>query len=57
MVRTLAIVLEGVGVSAIIAGITVEVTMQAHIGFVIITAGSVLIASGGLIWAKLIKKR
>jgi len=57
MTRTLAIALEAVGVSAIIAGICIETTMHAHIGFVTITGGSVLIASGALIWAKLIRRK
>jgi hypothetical protein len=56
-VSHLAIALEAIGVIAIIAGITIEATMQADIGFMAITGGSVLIASGALIWGKLIKKR
>lgn len=55
--RHLAIALEAIGVVAIIAGITIEATMQADIGFIVITGGSVLIAAGGLLWSKLIKRR
>jgi len=55
-VTHLAIALETVGVIGIIAGIAVEATMQADIGFVIISSGSVLIATGALVWAKLIKR-
>lgn len=54
--RGLAIALESVGIMAIIAGITVEAIMQAEIGFIAITGGSVVIAAGGLLWAKLIRK-
>ena len=54
--RTLAIALEGVGCCAIIAGISVEVNMHADIGFVIITSGSVVVALGGLIFAKVVRK-
>lgn len=55
--KILAVALETIGVIAIIAGITVECIMEADVGYVIITGGSVLIAGGGLIWAKLIKGR
>ncbi|GAI86582.1 unnamed protein product [marine sediment metagenome] len=53
MVRTLAIALEAVGVCAIIGGIVFEMQVQAPIGFVIITGGSVLVAAGGLLYAKI----
>jgi len=53
----LAVALETIGVIGIIAGIAVEATMQADIGFIFITGGSGLIAAGALIWGKLIKKR
>jgi len=56
-VTHLAIALEAVGVIGIIAGISIEATMHADIGFIFITGGSGLIASGALIWGKLIKKR
>jgi len=57
MIRTLAIALESVGISAIIGGIVFESQAHAPIGFVIITGGSVLIAAGGLIYAKIYKGR
>jgi hypothetical protein len=54
--RGLAIALESVGIIAIIAGIVVEYIMQADLVFVAITGGSVIIAAGGLLWSKLIKR-
>ena len=54
--KILAIALEAVGISAVILGISIEVTMHAQIGFIIITSGSVLIASGGFLFAKIIRK-
>lgn len=54
--RGLAIALEAVGICAIIAGISIEALMHADIGFIAITGGSVIIAAGGLLWAKLIRK-
>lgn len=53
--KGLAIALETVGASAVIAGITVECIMQAEVGYIIITGGSVVVAVGGLIWAKLVR--
>lgn len=55
--RNLAIALESVGVMAIIVGIAVEATLHAPIGFVAITSGAALIAGGGLIWTKLIRRK
>lgn len=57
MARTLAIVLEGVGISACIAGISVEVALRAPIGFIIISVGMTIIAVGALVTAKLMKKK
>jgi len=54
--RTLAIALEAVGCLVVVAGITVEVSMKADIGFVLITGGSVVIAAGALMFAKLIRR-
>lgn len=54
--RGLAIALEAVGIVAIIIGIAIEAIMQANIGFIAITGGSVVIAAGGLLWAKIIRK-
>jgi len=56
MTRNLAICLETVGICAILAGISVEVALGAHIGWVLITGGSVTISTGGLLWAKVIRK-
>jgi len=54
--KNLAIALESVGIVAIIIGIAIEAVMHADIGFIAITGGSVIIAAGGLLWAKLIKR-
>lgn len=54
--KLLAIALEAVGISAVILGIAIETTMHAQIGFIIITSGSVFIASGGMLFAKIIKR-
>ena len=53
--RTLAIALEGVGCSAVIAGIAIEVTMHADLGYIVITSGSLVVAAGAMIFAKFVK--
>jgi len=55
--RGLAIALEAVGIVAIIIGIAIEAIMHADIGFIAITGGSVIIATGGLLWAKVIRRK
>ena len=55
--RTLAIALEAVGCCVIIGGIVIEVTMGADIGYVAITAGALATAFGGMVFAKLLRKK
>ena len=52
-----AIALEAVGCCIILAGIIIEVIYEADIGFILCTSGAWLAAIGGLIFAKLIRKR
>lgn len=53
--KALAITFEAVGSITIIAGIIIEVTAKAPIGYIIITAGSLGVVMGGIIFAKVIK--
>ena len=53
--KAIPIALELVGISAIGAGICIEISAGAYIGLVIITIGSCLIATGGMIWSKFIR--
>ncbi|NVM23866.1 MAG: histidine kinase [Desulfobacterales bacterium] len=55
--RTLAIALEVVGCSVIVAGISVELYTGAPIGYVVISCGCVAIAAGGMIFTKLIRSK
>lgn len=55
--RSLAIALEAVGCCVIAAGIAIEVSLHADIGYIAITAGSLGIAVGGLLFSKLLKRR
>ena len=52
--KVLAIALEAVGMCIVLGGIVVEVSMHADAGFVAITAGSLIVMGGGLLWAKII---
>jgi len=54
--KLLPITLEVVGIAAIGVGIGVEVAKGAEIGWVAITAGSCLVAAGGIIWGKFMRR-
>ncbi len=54
--RLISIILELTGISVIGAGIGVEIITGAHLGLVVITAGSCLVAIGGVIWGKFFNK-
>lgn len=51
------VILELVGIMAIGIGIGIELTMGAHIGFLITTVGSCFVAIGGVIWGKFLRKK
>lgn len=55
--KTLAIALEAVGICAILLGVGIEVYYEADIGFIAITGGSGIVALGGMIFAKLVRRR
>ena len=54
--KLIPIVIELVGISAIGAGIGVEVVTHADVGWAIVTIGSCLVAIGGVIWGKFIRQ-
>lgn len=54
--RLLALGMELSGIAAIGAGIGLELAMHADIGYVLVTAGSCLIAIGGVIWGTFMRK-
>jgi len=54
--KTLAIALESVGISAIIGGIVIEFILRAPVGFIVITSGSLIVTTGGLIWTKIMRR-
>ena len=50
--RLLPVVLELVGIATVGMGIGVELAAHANIGYLVITIGSLLVATGGVIWGK-----
>ena len=50
----IALSIELTGIAAIGAGVGIELATGADLGWVIVTAGSCLVAMGGLIWGKFI---
>jgi len=54
--KLIPVVIELTGISAIGAGIGVELATHADIGWAMITIGSCLVAIGGVIWGKFIRQ-
>ena len=54
--KLLPVALELVGIAAIGVGIGVELATHADIGWALVTTGSCLVAVGGVIWGKFIRK-
>lgn len=46
------IIVEIIGILIVSTGIGIEATMGGHVGFIIITVGSVIVATGSLLYAK-----
>jgi len=56
MSKFLAICLESIGCTVVLAGIIVEFVTRAAAGHLIISIGSLLIAAGGILFAKMVRK-
>lgn len=56
LTKTLAIILEAVGCCVVLAGIIIEIITRAPLGYMIITGGALIIAAGGMVFAKIIRK-
>ena len=54
--KLVPIALELVGIAAIGVGIGVELATHADIGWAIVTTGSCMVAVGGVIWGKFVRK-
>ena len=51
-----AIIVELVGIATIGAGIGIEISMHADLGYMLITGGSLVLAGGSLLWAKIMRR-
>lgn len=54
--RLLALIIESVGIVAVVTGIGVEIVAGGHLGVILITSGSAVVAAGSLLWVKVIKR-
>ena len=55
--KLLPIGLELIGIAAIGSGIGIEMATGGHIGYLLITGGSCLVAIGGVIWGKFVRSK
>jgi len=55
LTRVLAVCLKTVGIIAILVGVSIEVIFEADIVFILITSGAAVVATGAMIFAKLIR--
>jgi hypothetical protein len=55
-VLTLCILIELLGVITVSGGIGIELALKAEIGYILITVGSLVITSGGIIFAKFLRR-
>lgn len=51
-----SVILEVIGISGTGMGLGIEMICHADYGYIAITGGSLVIAVGGLLWAKLLRK-
>lgn len=51
-----SVVVEVVGIAAVGLGVGVELTLGADLGYILITMGALIVAGGGLLFAKFVRK-
>jgi len=54
--KLVPIIIELVGISVVGVGIGLEIALGGSVFLIMITVGSLLIATGGVIWGKFIKR-
>lgn len=54
--RLVAIVVEVIGIATVAAGIGLEMAFRADWAYIVLGIGSVLVAGGGMIYAKFYKR-
>lgn len=52
-----ALALELFGILLVATGITIELIMKADIGYILITTGSVTVATGAMLYSKVLRRK
>ena len=53
--QEIPITIELIGIAVVSAGLALEVVFKANTFMIVITAGSLIVAGGGIIWGKFTK--
>lgn len=53
---SVTVVVETLGIMAVSAGIGVELALHADFGFALVSGGSLLVAAGGALYAKFLRR-
>lgn len=52
-----SVVTEIIGIMVVAIGVGIEIAYRAHIGYILITSGAVAVAAGGLLFAKVVRRK
>ena len=52
-----SVVTEILGIMVVALGVGIEIAYRAHIGYILITGGAVITAAGGLLFAKVVRRK
>jgi hypothetical protein len=52
----ISVIVEVVGIAALGLGIGVELTLGADLGYILISVGALVVAGGGLLFAKFVRR-
>lgn len=52
----ISVIIEVVGIAALGCGIGVELTLGADLGYILISIGALIVAGGGLLFAKFVRR-
>ena len=51
-----SVIIELVGIATVACGLGVEIALRADIGYILITGGALVIAGGGMLFAKIVRR-
>lgn len=52
-----SVIAEILGIMVVAIGVGIEVAYRADIGYILITSGAVVVAAGGLLFAKVVRRK